>query len=80
MEVENDHSISILDHPWLPRPTTFQLIGRPTTLSEDSKVLSLITPDHEWNESLVRSVFCSLDADCFLGISIRGTEERDELI
>ncbi|KAL0446309.1 UNVERIFIED_CONTAM: putative ribonuclease H protein [Sesamum latifolium] len=79
-KVGNGQSISIMGHPWLPRPSTFQLICRPTNLSEDSTVSTLITPNQEWDEHLIRTEFCALDADCILGISIGGSSVFDELV
>ncbi|KAL0404143.1 UNVERIFIED_CONTAM: hypothetical protein Sradi_2055100 [Sesamum radiatum] len=66
--------------PWLPRLDTFQLIRRPASLLDSTKVSSLITTDHEWDEGLIREEFYSAEAECILAIDIRGTEEQDELI
>ncbi|KAK4384559.1 hypothetical protein Sango_3048600 [Sesamum angolense] len=79
-KIGDGHAIPITGHPWLPKPTTFQLISRPNTLSEASTVSSLIKPDDEWNESLISANFYALDAECILGISIGGSQSRDELV
>ncbi|KAL0449222.1 UNVERIFIED_CONTAM: hypothetical protein Slati_1478600, partial [Sesamum latifolium] len=79
-KVGNGRSISILGHPWLPRPSTFQLIGCPLSLPCELKVASLITTGREWNAALIRMEFCSLDTDCILGIPLQGVNPTDELV
>ncbi|KAL0291268.1 UNVERIFIED_CONTAM: hypothetical protein Sangu_2539000 [Sesamum angustifolium] len=79
-KIGDGHAIPITGHPRLPKPTTFQLISRPNTLSEASTVSSLIKPNDEWNESLTRANFYALDAECILGISIGGSQSRDEFV
>ncbi|KAL0419035.1 UNVERIFIED_CONTAM: hypothetical protein Sradi_1317000 [Sesamum radiatum] len=76
----NGHSIAILGHLWLPRPSTFQLIGRPTSISSELKVATLISLKHEWNESLVKTEFCFMDAHCIFGIPLHGADSHDELV
>ncbi|KAL0456055.1 UNVERIFIED_CONTAM: hypothetical protein Slati_0944700 [Sesamum latifolium] len=78
--VGDGHSISITGHPWLPRPSTFQLIECPISLPVASTVASLITSTKEWNEPLIRAEFCPLDVDCILGISLSVGDSRDDLI
>ncbi|KAL0405669.1 UNVERIFIED_CONTAM: hypothetical protein Slati_3880800, partial [Sesamum latifolium] len=38
------------------------------------------TPANEWNEPLILAEFCSEDAECILGIKLRGAEVSDEVI
>ncbi|KAL0446095.1 UNVERIFIED_CONTAM: hypothetical protein Slati_1737400 [Sesamum latifolium] len=78
--VGNGQNIAVIGHPWLPRPVTFQLIRRPHSLTEDSKVAQLINPDNKWNVSLILSELSHEDADCILSVKPRGPEVRDELI
>ncbi|KAL0401022.1 UNVERIFIED_CONTAM: hypothetical protein Slati_4132100 [Sesamum latifolium] len=79
-KVGDGRSISIAEHPWLPRPSTFQLIARPSSLPNGLKVMALITPLNEWDEALIRSEFCPADADCILGIPLQGADAREKLI
>ncbi|KAL0394339.1 UNVERIFIED_CONTAM: hypothetical protein Slati_4400100 [Sesamum latifolium] len=52
-QVGDGHSILILEHPWLLRPSTFQPIARPVSLRGDTSVASLITSNKDWNEALI---------------------------
>ncbi|KAL0448462.1 UNVERIFIED_CONTAM: hypothetical protein Slati_1402600 [Sesamum latifolium] len=63
-KVGNGRSISTVEHPWLPRPMTFQLLKHPVSLMENSRVSQLITSEHEWNETFIRTELCPEDADC----------------
>ncbi|KAL0451724.1 UNVERIFIED_CONTAM: hypothetical protein Slati_1150500 [Sesamum latifolium] len=51
--IGNGRAIHILGQPWLPRPTTFQLLHAPANLTADYKVAALITPADECNEALI---------------------------
>ncbi|KAL0378748.1 UNVERIFIED_CONTAM: hypothetical protein Sradi_3180300 [Sesamum radiatum] len=79
-QVGNGHSISVVGHPWLPRPMTFQLIRRPISLTEYSKVAQLIRATNVWDEPLIRAEFAPEDAECILNIIPRGQDVEDELI
>ncbi|KAL0452006.1 UNVERIFIED_CONTAM: hypothetical protein Slati_1178700, partial [Sesamum latifolium] len=79
-QVGDGRSIPILGQPWLPRPTTFQLIARPTSMSEDSKMASLILPSNEWNVSLIKAEFHPMDVDCILSSKLHEQRTRDQLI
>ncbi|KAL0320306.1 UNVERIFIED_CONTAM: putative mitochondrial protein [Sesamum radiatum] len=72
--------ISIIGHPWILRPETFQPICKPFSLPADAKVSSLITADHEWNTELIRAEFSSTDADCILEIPLRVGGSRNILV
>ncbi|KAL0342557.1 UNVERIFIED_CONTAM: hypothetical protein Scaly_1918300 [Sesamum calycinum] len=79
-KVGDGRSISILEHLWLPRPSTFHLIVHFTSIPNGLKVAFLITPQNEWDEALIQIEFYSTDADCILGIPPRGEYAKDELI
>ncbi|KAL0448030.1 UNVERIFIED_CONTAM: hypothetical protein Slati_1930900 [Sesamum latifolium] len=49
--IGDGQSVSIVGHPWLPRPSTFQFIYKPTVLRHDMKVADLITMSGEWDTS-----------------------------
>ncbi|KAL0395358.1 UNVERIFIED_CONTAM: hypothetical protein Slati_4502000, partial [Sesamum latifolium] len=78
--VGKGHAISIVGHSWLPRLEMFQLIYRPPSLPDDTKVAALITDEHDWKEDLINTEFCPEDAACILGIDLRGGEGQDELV
>ncbi|KAK4382283.1 hypothetical protein Sango_2886600 [Sesamum angolense] len=65
-------------HLRLPQPATFQLIGRPISILSELKEATLIIPEHEWKESLIKTEFCFMDADCILGIPLHGADSHDE--
>ncbi|KAL0345935.1 UNVERIFIED_CONTAM: hypothetical protein Sradi_4424800 [Sesamum radiatum] len=46
----------------------------------NARVADLITADREWNLGLIKSEFHPHDAECILGIDLRGSPERDKLI
>ncbi|KAL0451278.1 UNVERIFIED_CONTAM: hypothetical protein Slati_1105900 [Sesamum latifolium] len=73
-------SVPIIGQSWLPRPDTFQLVFRPYSLPNNTKVVALISPSRTWNSDLVRSEFHPIDADCILNVELLETESRDELI
>ncbi|KAL0454800.1 UNVERIFIED_CONTAM: hypothetical protein Slati_0819200 [Sesamum latifolium] len=79
-QVGNGNSIAVVGHPWLPQPMTFQLIRRPISLPEHSKVAQLIMTSNDWDEPLVCAEFSPEDADCILNIILRGQDVEDELI
>ncbi|KAK4406295.1 WAT1-related protein [Sesamum angolense] len=66
--------------PCFPRPSTFQLIFRPTSLSEETKVATLILPSGGWKSDLVQTEFHSLDAGSVMSIELQGTDSWDELV
>ncbi|KAL0456551.1 UNVERIFIED_CONTAM: hypothetical protein Slati_0994300 [Sesamum latifolium] len=76
-KIGDGSSIPILGQPWLPRPNTFQLITKPVSLQENSKVAVLISPSGGWDTQLVQSEFHPMDAACILGIEIPDRETRD---
>ncbi|KAL0312260.1 UNVERIFIED_CONTAM: hypothetical protein Sradi_5625300 [Sesamum radiatum] len=59
---------------------TFQLIRRPISLTEYSKVAQLIRAPNVWDEPLIRAEFAPEDAECILNITPRGQDVEDELI
>ncbi|KAL0378315.1 UNVERIFIED_CONTAM: hypothetical protein Sradi_3137000 [Sesamum radiatum] len=79
-KVGDGSSIPIRGQPWLPRPSTFQLIARPATLLADTKVAALITASGVWDHDLIRAEFCPLDVDCILSIELRGSGAQDEIV
>ncbi|KAL0355533.1 UNVERIFIED_CONTAM: putative mitochondrial protein [Sesamum radiatum] len=79
-EIGDGKSIPLVGQPWLPRPLSFQLICKPKTLMDDTKVSALINSCYEWNKELVEAEFFSPDAECILGIKLRGNGLQDKLI
>ncbi|KAL0433046.1 UNVERIFIED_CONTAM: protein NO VEIN [Sesamum latifolium] len=79
-KVGDGSSIPIRGQPWLPRPSTFQLIARPATLMANTKVVALITVSGVWDHELIRAEFSPLDAECILSIELRGSGAQDEIV
>ncbi|KAL0413923.1 UNVERIFIED_CONTAM: hypothetical protein Sradi_1594000 [Sesamum radiatum] len=67
-------------HPWLPRPLSFQLICKPKTLADNTRVVALLSSDSEWNKRLVGDEFSPIDAECILGIKLKGNGVSDSLV
>ncbi|KAL0430870.1 UNVERIFIED_CONTAM: hypothetical protein Sradi_0713000 [Sesamum radiatum] len=72
--------IPLVGQPWLPRPSTFQLVSRPATLPGCTKVVELISASGGWDVDPVRAEFCLFDAECILSIRFRVTGARDEIV
>ncbi|KAL0417061.1 UNVERIFIED_CONTAM: hypothetical protein Slati_3538000 [Sesamum latifolium] len=79
-KVGDGHTIPICGQPWLPRPTTFQLILNPQTLTTNARVKDIITASREWNTELIKSEFHPYDAECILGINLGDAGDQDELV
>ncbi|KAL0437424.1 UNVERIFIED_CONTAM: hypothetical protein Sradi_0450300 [Sesamum radiatum] len=61
-KIGDDQTARILEHPWLSRPHTFQLISKLRTLQRDSKVAIFITRERRWNSDLGKVEFLPEDA------------------
>ncbi|KAK4385199.1 hypothetical protein Sango_2643900 [Sesamum angolense] len=70
----------ILGNLWLPRPHTFQLIHRPKSLQQDSKVAVLITTERSWNLDMIREEFLAEDAECILSIPLSADQTNDAIV
>ncbi|KAL0421070.1 UNVERIFIED_CONTAM: hypothetical protein Slati_3129900 [Sesamum latifolium] len=79
-EIGDGRSVPIVGHPWLPRPLSFQLICKPKALADNTRVVALLSSDSEWNKRLVEDEFSPLDAECILGIKLKGNGVSDSLV
>ncbi|KAL0291473.1 UNVERIFIED_CONTAM: hypothetical protein Scaly_2635700 [Sesamum calycinum] len=79
--VEGDgNSVPLVGHPWTPRPLSFQLIYKPKTFAENTRVSTSINSDCKWNKELVEAEFSPLDAECILGVRLQDTRLQDKLM
>ncbi|KAL0411040.1 UNVERIFIED_CONTAM: hypothetical protein Slati_3693700 [Sesamum latifolium] len=79
-EIGDGSSIPIVGHAWLLRPLCFHLICKPRTLADNTRVAALLSSDSEWNKRLVEAEFSPLDAECILGIKLKGNGVSDNLV
>ncbi|KAK4409406.1 hypothetical protein Sango_0013600 [Sesamum angolense] len=76
----DDNSIPLVGHSWIPRPLSFQLIYKPKTFAENTRVSASINSDCKWNKELVEAEFSPLDAECILGVRLQDTRLQDKLM
>uniref|UniRef100_A0A803PI64 Reverse transcriptase domain-containing protein n=1 Tax=Cannabis sativa TaxID=3483 RepID=A0A803PI64_CANSA len=77
--VGNGESVRVLEDPWLPRPLTFKVYDQPT-LPENLYVTDLKRADGQWDESFIRSVFNTIDAELILAIPFSDCDFEDKIL
>ncbi|KAH9666470.1 putative reverse transcriptase/RNA-dependent DNA polymerase [Citrus sinensis] len=77
--VGNGQKIHIHKANWIPQPSTFQPVFKPT-LPSDAMVSELINKANYWDEKRIYEHFDKMDADLIIKISLPRRPREDELI
>ncbi|KAL0406049.1 UNVERIFIED_CONTAM: putative mitochondrial protein [Sesamum latifolium] len=66
--IGNRRLIRIWTDRWIPRPTSFQVITAPNTLSLQATINELMHANGNWNEEVIREIFRPEDVDAILAM------------
>ncbi|KAL0434402.1 UNVERIFIED_CONTAM: hypothetical protein Slati_2774500 [Sesamum latifolium] len=77
--IGDGESITIMGVPWIPKPSSFQVICPPRSLDGLTKVVELMD-ETGWKDDMVRGEFSQIDAECILSIPLSRVCGRDKLI
>ncbi|KAL0427513.1 UNVERIFIED_CONTAM: hypothetical protein Slati_2926100, partial [Sesamum latifolium] len=78
-QIRDAASVPIVGTPWLPRPSTFQVILKPRSLSGNTTIAALLD-ESGWNVGLIREEFSQFDAECILSVPLPQCNRLDEII